>query len=200
RIVDRHVDPVGTGGAEEAPRSERHPDQVVEVATAEQVLGGPAEEHAREGNGRFGLGGLDRDGHPIGDEIDGVVRVADPALDRFRGVAHAVGARVRPDWVNRETILPESAPERYSEARYGTGAVSGAGTPRARSPRRSAPPPAARRRGRRPAAAGTSPAGYSVPSATCYLGSMRFVHVADVHLDSSFAGRSDEVRQRLRSA
>lgn len=29
---------------------------------------------------------------------------------------------------------------------------------------------------------------------------MRFVHVADVHLDSSFAGRSDEVRQRLRSA
>jgi DNA repair protein SbcD/Mre11 len=29
---------------------------------------------------------------------------------------------------------------------------------------------------------------------------MRFVHVADVHLDTSFAGRSDEVRRRLRDA
>jgi len=29
---------------------------------------------------------------------------------------------------------------------------------------------------------------------------MRFVHVADVHLDTSFAGRSDEVRRRLREA
>jgi len=29
---------------------------------------------------------------------------------------------------------------------------------------------------------------------------MRFVHVADVHLDTSFAGRSEEVRQRLREA
>ena len=29
---------------------------------------------------------------------------------------------------------------------------------------------------------------------------MRFVHVADVHLDTSFAGRSEEVRQRLRDA
>lgn len=29
---------------------------------------------------------------------------------------------------------------------------------------------------------------------------MRFVHVADVHLDTSFAGRSEKVRQRLRDA
>jgi DNA repair exonuclease SbcCD nuclease subunit len=29
---------------------------------------------------------------------------------------------------------------------------------------------------------------------------MRFLHVADVHLDTSFAGRSDSVRQRLRDA
>ncbi|HSH74856.1 MAG TPA: DNA repair exonuclease [Longimicrobiales bacterium] len=29
---------------------------------------------------------------------------------------------------------------------------------------------------------------------------MRFVHVADVHLDTSFAGRSEEVRRRLREA
>jgi exonuclease SbcD len=29
---------------------------------------------------------------------------------------------------------------------------------------------------------------------------MRFVHIADVHLDTSFAGRSDEVRRRLREA
>ena len=29
---------------------------------------------------------------------------------------------------------------------------------------------------------------------------MRFVHVADVHLDTSFTGRSTSVRQRLRDA
>ncbi len=29
---------------------------------------------------------------------------------------------------------------------------------------------------------------------------MRFVHVADVHLDTSFAGRSEAVRHRLREA
>ncbi len=29
---------------------------------------------------------------------------------------------------------------------------------------------------------------------------MRFLHVADVHLDTSFAGRSEAVRRRLREA
>ena len=29
---------------------------------------------------------------------------------------------------------------------------------------------------------------------------MRFLHVADVHLDTSFAGRSDSARRRLRDA
>ena len=29
---------------------------------------------------------------------------------------------------------------------------------------------------------------------------MRFVHVADVHLDTSFSGRSETVRNRLREA
>ncbi|MGD8873441.1 MAG: DNA repair exonuclease, partial [Gemmatimonadota bacterium] len=29
---------------------------------------------------------------------------------------------------------------------------------------------------------------------------MRFLHVADVHLDTSFAGRSESVRRRLREA
>ena len=29
---------------------------------------------------------------------------------------------------------------------------------------------------------------------------MRFLHLADVHLDTPFAGRSDEVRRRLQEA
>jgi DNA repair exonuclease SbcCD nuclease subunit len=29
---------------------------------------------------------------------------------------------------------------------------------------------------------------------------MRFLHIADVHLDTPFAGRSDDVRRRLREA
>jgi DNA repair exonuclease SbcCD nuclease subunit len=29
---------------------------------------------------------------------------------------------------------------------------------------------------------------------------MRFLHVADVHLDTSFSGRSEAVRRRLREA
>src|SRR5690606_6665546 len=33
-----------------------------------------------------------------------------------------------------------------------------------------------------------------------YLLRMRFLHLADVHLDTSFSGRSDAVRRRLREA
>jgi len=33
-----------------------------------------------------------------------------------------------------------------------------------------------------------------------YFGPMRFLHLADVHLDTSFSGRSEAVRQRLRAA
>jgi DNA repair exonuclease SbcCD nuclease subunit len=38
------------------------------------------------------------------------------------------------------------------------------------------------------------------PPAAHYLLLMRFVHLADVHLDTSFAGRSESVRRRLRAA